>query len=86
MNKKVILISAGLGVAAFVGAFTTGWFTTPKASVAATAPGQTRTPAQTAGAPQMLTPSLNTAENENPLTMTREQLQELIGEVRETIR
>lgn len=85
MNKKVILITAALGVAGFGGAFATGWFTTPAASVAAPAPDATKAPGPTAAGPQMLPPPSQTPESENPLAMTQEQLQELITEVRETI-
>jgi septal ring factor EnvC (AmiA/AmiB activator) len=88
MNKKVILITAALGLAGFGGALAIGWFTTPAASVAAPAPAPetAKSPAPpTAGGPHLLPPPTANSESENQLTMTQEQLQELIGEVRDTI-
>lgn len=88
MNKKVLLITAALGLAGFGGALAVGWFTTPAASVAATAPApETAKPAAppTAGGPHLIPPPTAGAESDSQLTMTQDQLQELIGEVRETI-
>jgi peptidoglycan hydrolase CwlO-like protein len=85
MNKKIIILTAAIGVAGFGAAFTMGWFTTPAASVAAPSSQATKTPGPTSGTPQMLAPPSQTSETENPLAMTQEQLQELIGQVRETI-
>ena len=84
MNKKVILITAAIGIACFAGAFAMGWFTTPAVSMAASTEA-TKTTAPATGAPQMLAPPSSTPESENPLAMTQEQLQELISNVRETI-
>jgi flagellar motility protein MotE (MotC chaperone) len=85
MNKKVILITAALAVAGFGGAMAVGWFTTPAASVAAPAPEAAKPPAPTSGAPHLLPPPSANPDGDNQLAMTQEQLQELIGEVRETI-
>ncbi len=91
MNKKVMLITIALGGLGFAGALAVGWFTTPAASVAAPAPAAEapKSPlpaaANTAGGPHLIPPPSGNPENENLLAMTQEQLQELIGEVRETI-
>jgi flagellar motility protein MotE (MotC chaperone) len=89
MNKKVLLITAGLGVLGFGGALAIGWFTTPAASVAAPAPTTaaetTKPPAPVAGGPHLMAPPSGNTENDKMLAMTQEQLQELIGEVRDTI-
>jgi hypothetical protein len=87
MNKKVLLITAAIGVVGFGGALAVGWFTTPAKSSAAPAPAAEapKGPAPTtAGAPR-LTPPAAASESDKLLTLTQEQLQELIGEVRETI-
>jgi flagellar motility protein MotE (MotC chaperone) len=85
MNKKVLLITAAIGVAGFGGAFATGWFTTPARTQAASAAGEENAGSKD-GAPQMLPPPSAAGDSDNPLAMTQEQLQDLIGEVRETIR
>jgi flagellar motility protein MotE (MotC chaperone) len=85
VNKKLILISAAVGVVGFAGAFATGWFTTPAAVKAAPSHETGKGTRQTGAAPQMLAPPSLASENENPLAMTQEQLEELIGNVRETI-
>ncbi len=85
MNKKMILITAALGVLGFAGALAVGWFTTPAASVAAPAPEAAKSPASAGGTPHMLTSPSAGADGDNALGMTQEQLQELISEVRETI-
>lgn len=89
MSKKLILITAVAGLLSFAGAFTTGWFSRPaavKGSVADAAglEGQLQSPA---GAPrQVLTPSPELADSRsNALSLTENQLKELIFDVREKI-
>lgn len=90
MNKKILLITAAVGMLGFVGAFATGWLTRPAAVMGSPPPteanetGPTRTPN---GAPrQMLTTSPTaTDDSANTRAMTEEQLKDLIYEVREKI-
>lgn len=90
MNKKVIIIAAGVGLASFVGAFATGWFTRPSAASAASEPNQTTvTQADTSNqlpAPVLSsTPALPTDQATAARSMSEEQLKELILQVRERI-
>lgn len=91
MSKRLILITAATGTLSFAGAFATGWFSKPAAVMGspsmneAAADGQ----AQPVGGalPQILTPSMTSADNSsNTLALTEQQLKELIYEVREKIR
>jgi len=90
VNKKVIIIAAGVGLASFVGAFATGWFTRPSAASAASEPNQTTvTQADTSNqlpAPVLSsTPALPTDQATAARSMSEEQLKELILQVRERI-
>ncbi|UCD53203.1 MAG: hypothetical protein JSW27_11275 [Phycisphaerales bacterium] len=90
MNKKVLLISATVGVVGFLGAFATGWLTRPAPVMGSSSPtgtaeaGMDQPPSN---APrQILTASPATpGEGSNTRAMTEEQLKELIYEVREKI-
>ena len=90
MNKKILLITAAVGLLGFLGAFATGWLTRPSAvmgsppSAEADGSGSIQTPGN---APrQMLAASPTAADNNaNTRAMTEEQLKELIYEVREKI-
>lgn len=90
MNKKILLITAAVGMLGFVGAFAIEWLTRPAAVMGSPPPtqanetGPTRTPS---GAPrQMLTASPTATDDAaNTRAMTEEQLKELIYEVREKI-
>ena len=90
MNKKLILITAAVGVVGFLGAFATGWLTRPAPAEEAPSPEQVNSTAQTqrAGAmvPRLLSPSSAAADDSaNTRALTQEQLQELVYEVREKI-
>lgn len=90
MNKKVLLITAAVGMVGFLGAFATGWLTRPApvmGSSAPTDPAENATAQPPSSAPrQMLTASLATpSDGTNTRAMTEEQLKELIYEVREKI-
>lgn len=93
MNKKVIIIAAGVGLASFLGAFATGWFTRPSAASAASEPNQAvATQADTPNQPQQTpppvlspTPALPTDEATAARSLSEEQLKELILQVRERI-
>ena len=90
MNKKLILITAAVGVVGFLGAFATGWLTRPAPMEEDPASGQASGTAQTqrAGAmtPRLLSPSSAAADDSaNTRALTQEQLQELVYEVREKI-
>lgn len=90
MNKKILLITAAVGLLGFVGAFATGWLTRPAAVMGSPPPTDANetTPARNSGnAPrQMLTASpAGTDDGANTRAMTEEQLKELIYEVREKI-
>jgi len=90
VNKKVIIIAAGVGLASFVGAFATGWFTRPSAASAASEPNQTTvTQADTSNqlpAPVLSSmPALPTDQATAARSMSEEQLKELILQVRERI-
>ncbi len=90
MNKKVIIIAAGVGLASFVGAFATGWFTRPSAASAASEPNQTTAtqadPSNQLPAPVLSpTPALPTDQATAARSMSEEQLKELILQVRERI-
>lgn len=91
MNKKVIIIAAGVGLASFVGAFATGWFTRPSAASAASEPnragvaGPANTPVQTPTPVLSPTLSLPTDQPTAARSMSEEQLKELILQVRERI-
>ncbi len=85
MSKKVIIIAAGVGLASFVGAFATGWFTTPSAASAAPDPNQVEAPVQAQPATLSPTPALPTGQAPAPRSMSEEQLKELILQVREKI-
>jgi len=90
VNKKVIIIAAGVGLASFVGAFATGWCTRPSAAAAASEPNQAA--ATQAAMPNQLpapvlssTPVLPTDEATAARSLSEEQLKELILQVRERI-
>jgi hypothetical protein len=91
VNKKVLLITAAVGLLGFLGAFATGWLTRPAAVMGSPPPedvaedGSVQTPAK--NTPQRLTASASmaTADGTNTRSMTEEQLKELIYEVREKI-
>jgi len=91
VNKKVIIIAAGVGLASFIGAFATGWFTRPSAAAAASDPNQARIVAQADQSgqtpPPILspTPGLPTDQATAARSMSEEQLKELILQVRERI-
>ena len=90
MNKKVLLITAAVGVVGFLGAFATGWLTRPSAVMGSPPPDEPETsgPTQIAGGvvPEILSPSPGAAdEGPNTRAMTEEQLKELVYEVREKI-
>jgi len=90
VNKKVIIIAAGVGLASFVGAFATGWFTRPSAASAASEPNQTTVtqadPSNQLPAPVLSsTPALPTDQATAARSMSEEQLKELILQVRERI-
>jgi len=91
VNKKVIIIAVGVGLASFVGAFATGWFTRPPAAAAASEPNQVRVAGQTGPlsqtAPPTLSPTLalSTDQPSAARSMSEEQLKELIMQVRERI-
>lgn len=90
MNKKVLLITAAVGIIGFLGAFATGWLTRPASVMGSPSPADTVQPGvgQPPGnAPrQMLTASPGMTNDEtNTRAMTEEQLKELIYEVREKI-
>lgn len=91
MNKKLIIIAAAVGLASFVGAFATGWFTRPSAASAASDPTQAgaATPAdtlpQTARPVLSPTPALPSDQATAARSMSEEQLKELILQVRERI-
>ena len=91
MNKKVIIIAAGVGLASFVGAFATGWFTTPSAASAAPDPNQASAAAPASTSDQFRpptlspTPALPTDQASAARSMSEEQLKELILQVRERI-
>ena len=90
MSKRLLLITAAVGVVGFLGAFATGWLTRPAAVMGSPPPGQADEAGQlqTPGsAPrQMLTASPTSADDgANTRAMTEEQLKELIYEVREKI-
>jgi len=90
VSKKLLLITAAIGVVGFLGAFATGWLTRPASVMGAPPPTDTveaglgRPPSN---APrQMLTASPTAADDSaNTRAMTEEQLKELIYEVREKI-
>ena len=91
MSKKVIIIAVGLGLASFVGAFATGWFTRPPAAAAAAEPNRpsAASPANASpqSAPPTLSPTLALATDQAPAarSMSEEQLKELILQVRDRI-
>ncbi len=89
MNKKVLLITAAVGLFGFVGAFATGWFTRPAAVMgAADATADDGEAVQTAGAmaPAILGGAPAAVDDSsNTRAMTEEQLKELVYEVREKI-
>lgn len=90
MNKKVLLITAAVGMLGFLGAFATGWLTRPAPAMGSSAPTDTAeagTDQLPSNAPrQMLTASPTTpGDGTNTRAMTEEQLKELIYEVREKI-
>jgi len=96
VNKKVIIIAAMVGLASFAGAFATGWFTRPQAAAGApepnqSAPEQTGETAAKGAAPQVPPPTISPTlampaeQDSSPRSMTEEQLQDLIIEIREKI-
>jgi chromosome segregation ATPase len=90
VNKKLILITAAVGVVGFLGAFATGWLTRPAPAEEEPSPEQASSTAQTqrAGAmtPRLLSPASAAADDSaNTRALTQEQLQELVYEVREKI-
>jgi flagellar motility protein MotE (MotC chaperone) len=90
VNKKILLITAAVGVVGFLGAFATGWLTRPTAAEGASPEDQANGTAQTQMAggmtPRILSPSSTAADNSaNTRSLTEDQLEELVFEVREKI-
>lgn len=89
MNKKVILITAAAGAFSFAGAFATAWFSRPAPAAGASPTEGQASPQGQAGTmqpPTILTPSaLPVGGNDNAMSLTETQLQELIFDVREKI-
>jgi len=91
VNRKVIIIAAVVGLASFVGAFATGWFTRPAAASAAPDPTQAGVAGpggaslQTPPLTLSPTPGLPTDQATAARSMSEEQLKELILQVRERI-
>ncbi len=90
MNKKVLLITAAVGLVGFLGAFATGWLTRPASVMGSPPPTDTAeaglVPPPSNAPRQMLTASPTAADDSaNTRAMTEEQLKELIYEVREKI-
>lgn len=91
MNKKVIIMAAAAGLVSFAGMFVAGWLTRPTAALGSDGPapraaaGQANAPAQ--APPALLAPTAPTAapDGTGTRTLTEQQLQELIFEVREKI-
>jgi flagellar motility protein MotE (MotC chaperone) len=84
VNKRAIITAAAAGLVSFAGAFVTGWFTRPTAAAAGPVPTGA---ADGTPAPALLAPTLPSAAEAGTgtRTLTEQQLQELILEVREKI-
>jgi flagellar motility protein MotE (MotC chaperone) len=91
VNKKVIIMAAAAGLVSFAGMFVAGWLTRPKAALGVDGPAPTAASgpagASAQAPPAMLTPTAATAAEAGAgtRTLTEQQLQELVFEVREKI-
>jgi peptidoglycan hydrolase CwlO-like protein len=90
VNKKLMIIVAVAGLVSFAGAFATGWLTRPAAVMGSTPPAQAAAanPALSPGQipPPTLTPTATAADDTaRARSMTEQQLNDLIYEVRQKI-
>ncbi len=90
MNKKLMIIAAVAGLVSFAGAFATGWLTRPSPVMGSTPPAQAgaANPALPGGriSPPTLTPTATaTDDTARARSMTEQQLNDLIYEVRQKI-
>lgn len=88
MNRKLIIIAAGVGLVSFAGAFATGWLTGPSAAMgsAGAPPNDAQAGPPALPSPGTPAPILTTAPSETATrTMTEQRLKDLIGEVRQKI-
>jgi chromosome segregation ATPase len=93
VNKKVIIMAAAAGLVSFAGMFVAGWLTRPKAALGSDGPTPTAASGPASGSaqapPTILTPTTPAAAaaeaGAGTRTLTEQQLQELIFEVREKI-
>jgi flagellar motility protein MotE (MotC chaperone) len=89
VNKKFVLVAAGVGLVSFTGAFATGWLTRPASALGSPAPGRAddnRVRPASLMPPTALTATPGSAdEGVGTRAMSQQQLNELIYEVREKI-
>jgi flagellar motility protein MotE (MotC chaperone) len=83
VNKKLIIIAAAAGLVSFAGAFATGWLTQPAAVEGAGAADQAGAAEQAKAPAPISSPVAD--EGAGTRAMTEQQLNELIGEIREKI-
>jgi flagellar motility protein MotE (MotC chaperone) len=84
VNKKLMIIAAVAGLVSFAGAFATGWLTRPSAVMGSTPPNPALPPGRKP--PSTLTPTATPADDTaKPRSMTEQQLNDLIYEVRQKI-